>query len=881
MTQNPMLSQGVIRAGTGRVVDGRLHWPGAVLLSLLSGATALGHQLLWTRRLIDLLGASAESMSRVLGCFFLGLALGAGIAHIVRQRARRPWRWLAGAEVGILLLAIPILTLPAWTAGLWPALGPEGVIKAGPWVKLVLSLALIVPPAFLMGWFLPLLAPAALGESRVLHRHGIQLYAWNTLGGVAGILVTILLFLPHLGVFGSMMAVMVLNLLTAAGCLGFDWATGRRQVQSWHRPMRSERADEVPVPGGKRSVQAPEWRVRMALGLAFLSGALVLGLEIVGLQMLMLVAPLSFHAPAMILFSVILLLALGAWLAGVAQSHLDLGRLIVWSLAACALVTASMPLLFFRVAQLDFVVQPAGTFNGFLLKTVGLTLVSCGPAFLMAGLLFPLLIAWSSRSGADLKGTRWGLLLACNGIGGLVGAEFAHWVLLPTTGIHGSAWWLGAVYGLAAVMACAGFGLASGQERLRHGVVVPVAVALLVMAFLHRPVNSIPTVNPHARLSVLYEHTGRDGNLAVVEREDFGRGILLYNQYMLGTTRARFDQERQAHIPLLLHPEPRQVALIGLATGITAGAALQHEGVERITAIELSRSVVIVAERFFADYNHRVISNPRAEIVVEDARTYMAAARSRFDVVIGDLFLPWGPGEARLYSREHFAATRDALRPGGLFCQWLPLFQLSPVDLAIIVNSFHEVFPHSHWFVSTFRPETPALALVGFRDADLDWQTVERRTIEERQAGRILDPSVRHASGLALLHLGDQRGVRPYAGYPVHTLNNMIIEWQAGRERVTGDPTRKYIFGGRWVRWSQERRERALDSVGLAPDVARLIRGGAMLTQLEWESRVRPRADPNLAAQAWDLIPADIRIDRDADWQRWPGRIAPARILDL
>jgi spermidine synthase len=643
-----------------------------------------------------------------------------------------------------------------------------------------------------------------------MHRHGIHLYACNTVGGVAGILITILLFLPGLGVFGSMMAVMVLNLITAAGCLALDRATGPNRRECGLRAMRSRGAEETRVPDGEGSDRAPGWRIGLALGLAFLSGALV---------------------------------------------------------------TASLPLWFFRVAQVDLVVAPGETFNGFLLKTVAMTLASCGPAFLAAGLLFPLLIAWSSRSGADRKGTRLGLLLACNGMGGLVGAEFAHWVLLPTAGIHGSAWRLGAAYGLAAVVVCGGFGLAIGKDRGRQVVVVPVVIVLLLLFSLYRPVHSVPTVNPHARLSVLYEHTGRDGNLAVVERDDFGRGILLYNQYMLGTTRARFDQERQAHIPLLLHPEPRQVAMIGLATGITAGAALQHQAVERITAIELSRSVVIVADRFFARYNHGVVSDPRTEVVVEDARTYMAAARDRFDVVVGDLFLPWGPGEARLYSREHFAATRDALRPGGLFCQWLPLFQLRPADLAMIVNSFHAVYLESSWFVSTFRPETPALALVGFRDGGLDWRTIERRTTEERRAGLILDPLVRHATGLALLYLGGPWGERPYAGYPVHTLNNMIIEWQAGRERVTGDLTGKYIVGGRWVQWSQERREQAIDAIEVAPGYASLIQAGATLTQLELESRIRTRADSDLETRAWELIPAEIRRDRDADWQRWPGRM--------
>jgi spermidine synthase len=63
--------------------------------------------------------------------------------------------------------------------------------------------------------------------------------------------------------------------------------------------------------------------------------------------------------------------------------------------------------------------------------------------------------------------------------------------------------------------------------------------------------------------------------------------------------------------------------------------------------------------------------------VVEDGRTYIASTSDRFDVISGDLFLPWAPGESRLYSIEHFQAVRRALKSDGIFCQWLAMNQLT------------------------------------------------------------------------------------------------------------------------------------------------------------------------------------------------------------
>src|SRR5262249_8113874 len=79
---------------------------------------------------------------------------------------------------------------------------------------------------------------------------------------------------------------------------------------------------------------------------------------------------------------------------------------------------------------------------------------------------------------------------------------------------------------------------------------------------------------------------------------------------------------------------------------------------------------------YFTAANLHVVDDPRAEVIVEDARTFLRFSGRRFDVIVGDLVTPWRPGEALLWSVEHFQSVRRALAPGGIFCQWLPPFQL-------------------------------------------------------------------------------------------------------------------------------------------------------------------------------------------------------------
>ncbi len=833
------------------------------MLSLLSGAAALGHQLLWTRRLIDLLGAGAESSSRVFGVFFLGLALGSAAAFFLVRKIRSPWRWMAGAEVAIALLALPVYFLPAWSGLIWPAMGPDLLAGSwGGWVKLGLSFALLLPPAFLMGWFLPLLAAAVLDGKKDLQRHGVRLYGWNTLGGVAGLALTAAVFLPVLGAPGAFAAVIGLNLLTAAGCVHLESQTGPGKVVIPRPPAPAEVGSNPAARSG-------------VYGLVFISGFGVLALEVAFLEMIMLVATLSFYAPAGILFCVILLLAAAAFAAGPLQRIVAIPALVTASLAAAAVAAGAAPLIFFGLSFHTGGLPPADYFSFFLIRLTLFTLLVCGPAFFLAGLVFPLLTAWSGIREGDARGRGWGRLLAINGLGGLCGAEVAYRWLLPEWGLYGAVWFVGALYAAGAFWTA--YFLAEAPKQRLVCRLAAVGGAALLILFL-RPVQSLVTVNPFARIDVVEEWSGREGTLAVVEREDFGRGILVYNQYMLGTTSARHDQARQAHLPLMLHPAPEKVAFIGLATGITPGAALLHGGVREVLAIELSGTVTGAARDYFGDYQNGLFTDSRSRVVVEDGRTYIASSPGRFDLVAGDLFLPWGPGEARLYSREHFEAVRASLKPGGIFCQWLPLYQLTPDDLRIILRTFQDVFPDTHLFLNGFRPGSSALALVGFKDgATLDWRTVEARAREERAHGRLRDPFLRHRSGTELLYLGK---ARPDPDGPRHTLTNMRIELQAGRERVTGDPSRKYISGERWGEFVAAFHAEA---EGASTDA-----GHGSLETAAWlaaRERAFHRGRTPVAADERRLaerLPRELIEDDEADRSAWPGTppgIPPERAM--
>jgi len=766
-----------------------------LLVALASGAAALTHELLWTRRLVDLLGATGEATSRVLGCFFLGLSLGSWIAQRLLGRIKNPWWAFALTELAIAVTAVPAWLLPAWTDWIWPLLGTEHLVGWSGWlIKTLLSGMVVLPPSIAMGMTLPLLAAAALGNKAHLGRHGVWIYAANTLGGTIGLLLAGGYLLQTFGVWGAMATAIAVNVAIGASVL---LVRDRSTPQSSQGDVRRQRRRQ-----GKQSTPqaTPEpLPLTAAMALAFFSGVCVLALEIHAIAMVGLISPSALQATMATLVTVILMLGLAAAATPWVLSWFASRAVLPVILTAAAVTCAAAPLLLYeQTMQLVDVPHLAEKANIRLRTTfefqayvTAVSLGSVGLAVFASGMVLPAVFAWFGGPAGDYAGRHWGLLLAANGAGGLTGMILAQYVIQPVVGIYQG----------FVVVALAYAGAAAGVifPRQRRMLVMPALAAAMAIYLAVGPIAELPYLSPRARLSGRFKvestRLGREGALVVVESTQRGRGMIQNNQYMLGSTRAAADQRRQAILPLLMHDEPRDVCCLGLATGHTAGAVLDYRPECRLTAVEISPLVVHTAEEFFSDAARGLFESPRGRVVVEDARTYMAAADVQFDVVIGDLYRPYGSGEGRLYSVEHFRNVRRSLREGGIFCQWLPMYQLTEDQFRIIAASFLDVFPTAHLIRGNRSTALPLLGLVAARDdeiARVDFTEKYRRHIAVAAPA---DPLLRDRA-LSSTWLQGRIDPAAFASVPRNTLDNALIEIRAGRERLVG--RREYLRGNRW-----------------------------------------------------------------------------------
>src|SRR6185369_13188203 len=148
------------------------------------------------------------------------------------------------------------------------------------------------------------------------------------------------------------------------------------------------------------------------------------------------------------------------------------------------------------------------------------------------------------------------------------------------------------------------------------------------------------------------------------------------------------------------------------------------------------------------------------------------------DVIISEPSNPWLSGVANLFTREYFEAGAAHLNPGGLFCQWLQIYEMRPTEVATLLATFAEAFPT----VYVFRGAEGDLMLLGAREPfPLDYARIDGRILA---AGPVSDGLARVGvrSGAALLsHLYlTPPGVAAYAaGAPINTDDNARIEFLA------------------------------------------------------------------------------------------------------
>ncbi len=717
-------------------------WFAVHVLLFVSGALALIYEVLWLRRFAVIFGATTPAAAATLSAVFLGFAVGSAVIGARAADFKRPLFAYGLIEIGAGLGALLVEPLLRAYDGLYPALYRElaGSPAGFAVVKTLLAMVALFIPTFFMGGTVPVLGHA-LAASRG-GRLGITaggLYAANTLGAALGALSVPFFWLPKCGAAASYGACVAGSLVVGA-------------VACWLGRERRELSKTGLKPsllnGGAEAKEAVDSLSKWALAtLAGLSGALMFVLQVSWTRMFAQVHENSIYSFAVVLAVFIVGLAGGAGLAReLLRRNWPAQRTLGLAWVAAGLTVFASPFFFVSLTDGLGYLQESGGWASYAARMLWLAVPTVLLPTLLAGMVLPVLMELAGGRGGAPAGRTLGWLLATNTAGVVVGSLAAAFILPRWIGL----WISIALVGM--VMVVVGE-FCLGEWRRRKMRLVVVFALVGVSFFVFNPAKLPRTrVRESRGEKLLAVEEGSHGIVSVVESRG-SRRMKLDNYYILGGSISPGDERMQTHLPLLLHPAPKRVAFLGFGTGITAGAALLHP-VEKITGIEIVPEVVQAAKAYFAGPNLGVCGSPRVELIVEDARNVLRASGQQFDVIVGDLVVPWRRGESALFSAEHFAVVRRALAPGGLFCQWLPAFQLSEEEFRIVTATFLDVFPRATLWRGDFAPDQPALALVGHADdaAVIDPNAVARR-VRELRADQT-NPHLAHEAGLWIFFVG-------------------------------------------------------------------------------------------------------------------------------
>jgi spermidine synthase len=700
-------------------VDG--HARTLIALFFASGFAALVYQVLWVRELGLLFGSTAQAAALTIAIFFTGIAWGGWFWGRRAPRLDSSLRWFGILEVGVAATALGHFLLVDAYVALYPAVFAvvgdsvvfDTLAKAG------VASVVLLPPAFLMGGTLPLMAQHLIRDPARLGTTGSALYAVNTLGSATGALAAGFVLPLALGFRGAYLLAVGIDL--AVGVSAIVIARSRELVRSAptpieDRPGARERHDAVPPrrprpepsPAGREGPPIPTGVVWAA---AFVSGFATLAVEVVWTRLFSQVLQNSAYTYALVLATFLLALSLGATLANAlirlrgVTPELVLGGLLVGSSA----VIAVSPWLFTARTDGLTLLGPQLDFGPYVVAVVGVAVVVMLLPGIVLGAVLPYLLR-TLQSRTQGAGDTIGRLVAVNTTGGILGSLLAGFVLLPQLGTWRTLLLLAAVYPVLVAAVALGRLTASRFTLAAAAGVTALALVATAPAGL-----AVVRLSPAGAESLVEVREGPQATVAVIEDRDGDLSIRVNNHYTLGGTRGSDSERNQSVIPMLSHPDPANVFYLGLGTGITAGAGLRFP-VERVVVCELIRDVVEVAEAHFGPWTGGLFDDDRATVTAEDGRTCLSRSDDRYDLIVSDLFVPWEAGTGNLYTLEHYETARDRLRPGGRYVQWVPLYQVSDNELGIIGRTMDEAFDQVTVWRGDLFSERSIVALVGEQD---------------------------------------------------------------------------------------------------------------------------------------------------------------------
>jgi len=717
----------------------------------ISGLTGLMYEILWTRMIVKIIGSAPFAISIVLTVFMGGLGLGSYLAGRSIDRIKNPLKLIRLYGILELVIGAYCLILPLLLILFKPLyafvynrffeyfLGYNLFTFAGCFLLLII-------PVTCMGATLPILSRFFIRNIFNVSSNVGRLYGLNTIGAAVGALLCGFYLIEKIGVTGSLFFIIVINVVIGAVCIHVS------KKKSGEKKYSEDAKEKAVSSREKAQIEtAPEQSqivVVCALIVFAVSGFCSMGYEVIWTKLLGLIVGPTTYSFTIVLVTFITGLALGSlffgWIGDRTRNTIPLLLITQIGAALSALLVSQI----MGNSQLFFAKLIYQFKDSFVLletlKALLLFVFMFLPTFCL-GASFPLVGKIYTRS-MSATGRSIGTAYAINSLGAVLGSFCAGFILIPLTGKeHGLSILIGLQLFSAVIFSVIMILKKKGLSRKQTSIIIPAMIGVMLIFIYPQWDRKLLSKGRYHRfdrheitevgwLKTLFSGNSLFPNEKAGELIYFGDGIggfttvmkhkidifgnenlVLYNSGKPDAS-SRLDMDTQtllAHFPMIFHKNPKDVLVVGLASGITAGETL-HYPIKTLDIVDINKQVV-TASTLFTTWNNNVLDNPRTNLIIQDGRAHLELTDKKYDVISSEPSNPWMAGLASLFTEEFFSLVRDRLNNDGIFVQMFHAYQMDWDTFAMLGRTFSKVFPNSMLMGTNPVSLGPDFLFVGFK----------------------------------------------------------------------------------------------------------------------------------------------------------------------
>lgn len=709
-------------------------------LFFISGCTGLVYEVTWTRLLSNIFGSNTYAVTSVLAAFMGGLAIGSYVIGRYVERKKNPLLVYAFLEIGIGITALLIPVIFSLLDLFYPLIYEHISSSTGLLIltKVVLSLLVLLVPTFLMGGTLPVLCKLFIKRLKESGKQVGILYSINTIGAAVGCFVTGFFLIELLGIVKSIQLAAGVNLLLGALFFILSIYAKKKKPEAEIRKIENKikaAADD----SGFDNIRP--FYSGLLLTAFFLAGFVSLSYEILWTRLLVFKLKMTIYAFAIMLTTFLMGIGIGSVVVSIVEKY----KLIRNHARAFGIIqaliglTGLLTIILFSQIDVIRLFDAIGKFKpsiswGKQIFTEALLsgMIMIVPTILM-GMTFPIVSRIFTRN-IKIVGKTIGSIYSVNTIGSIFGSCLTGFFFVKIFGIQNNIIFISmiAITIGTVIVLFNRKGLNESKKSRSFPIIFPTVVWGIVIGFvvwLPKDVlfkyYNIYEKQFFEGARIIYAKEGIECITTVHEYPDGFRGISTSSVNVAGTHYThRTTQKLQAHIPMLVHPDPKEVLQVGFGSGETSHIVTSYD-INQLDLVEISREVINTSTKYFKDINKNVADHPKFNPIIMDGANYIRLAKKKYDLILNDASWPGYTGCSALYSRDYFENAKKLLRPGGIMTSWFPIVEGD--DFRILLKTIHSVFPNVSVWLAMTHVNKHALVMASLDKIEIDTEHFLKR----------------------------------------------------------------------------------------------------------------------------------------------------------